>query len=98
MRRRVWRSISVHCLFLISADLRLFSRAGRDDTDDFFATIVLPIHMNNQQHGVDSRFNASRANRMPALFLRFPIKTVPNEAVFVLESQRRQLKRYSIVF
>jgi len=28
----------------------LFSRSGRDDADDFFATMVLPIYVNDQQH------------------------------------------------
>ena len=40
----------------------LFSQAGRDDTDDFFAKIVLPIHMNNQQHSVPTWLDLSQAN------------------------------------
>lgn len=29
----------------------LFSRAGRDDADDFFAISLLPINVNYKQHG-----------------------------------------------
>ena len=76
----------------------LFSRAGRDDADDFFATIVLPIHVNNQEHGSSPGFNLSCADGMPALFFRPAIDAVRvDEAAFVLEHQRRQLKRDSIV-
>jgi hypothetical protein len=77
----------------------LFSRAGRDDPDDFFATIVLPVHMNNQQHGSGPGFNPNCANRMPALFFRLAVDAVRlDEAAFVLEHQRRQFKRDSVVF
>jgi len=43
-------SASVHCLFRISSDVTLFSRAGRDavcgpfrDADDFFAMVGVPM-------------------------------------------------------
>jgi hypothetical protein len=76
----------------------LLSRAGRDDADDFFATIVLPLRVNYQQHGTSPGFYPGCANRMPALFLRPAAGAVRvYEAAFVLKHQRRQLKRDSIV-
>lgn len=48
-RRSACLSFSVHFLFLISSDLMVFSPAGRDDTDDFFILIVLPIYVDNQE-------------------------------------------------
>ena len=62
----------------------LFSRAGRDDADGFFATIVLPVNVNNQQHDASSVFYLSCANRMPALFFRLALDAVSiDEAAFV---------------
>jgi hypothetical protein len=76
----------------------LLSRAGRDDADDFFATIVLPVCVNNQQHGASPGLYPGCANRMPALFLRPAVGAVRvYEAAFVLKHQCRQLKRDSIV-
>jgi hypothetical protein len=75
----------------------LFSRAGRDDADNFFAKIVLPVDVNNQQHGPSPAFNLSCANRMPALLLRLAIDAVrADQAALVLERQRRQFKRNSV--
>jgi len=64
----------------------LFSRAGRDDADDFVAKVVLPVYVYNQQQGASPGFDLSCANRMPAFFFRLAIDAVAvNEAVFVLE-------------
>jgi len=64
----------------------LFGRAGRDDADDFFATIILPIHVNNQQNGSSAGFYLNCANRMPALFFRLALDAVRvDDATFVLE-------------
>jgi hypothetical protein len=37
-------------------DIDLLSRAGRDNTDDFTAIVVLPIQMNHQQHCASASF------------------------------------------
>src|ERR1035438_9509469 len=99
IRRRVWRSRSVHFLLLISSDLMFFSRAGRDDADGFFAMTVLPVRMDNEQHDTGSRFNPSCTQRMPALFLCIPIDAVRiDQATFVIEGQRGYLKGDSVMF
>src|SRR5262249_39091333 len=45
IRRRAWRSLSVHRLLLISSDLML-SAARAEMMDDFFAMIALSVRMN----------------------------------------------------
>jgi hypothetical protein len=78
----------------------LFRRAGRDavccpfrDAGDFFATTVLPIHVNNQQNGSSPGVNPSCADGMPALFFRFAVDAVrADEATLVVEHRRRQFK------
>jgi hypothetical protein len=77
----------------------LFSRAGRDDADDFFATIVLPVHVNNQQYCASPRFNLSCTYRMPALFFRLAVDAVRiDQAAFVLKHQRRQFEEIPSCF
>src|ERR1035438_1145856 len=49
--------------------------------------------MDNEQHGTGLRFNLNRTQRMPALFFCIPIDAVRiDQATFVLEGQRSQLK------
>ncbi len=91
-RRSVRRSFSVHCLFLISSDFMLFSPAGRDDADDFFAIDVLPISVDNQQNGRSLRLEANFPEGMPPLFSRFVDAMRADETVFVFEDERRQLE------
>src|SRR5258708_8966066 len=71
MRLSVRRSFSVHRLFLISSDFMLFSPAGRDDADDFFAMTVLPICMYNQQHRNRIGLDVSGPDRMPTRLSSF---------------------------
>ena len=49
----------------------LFSPAGRDDADDFFAIDVLPIGVDNQQDGRSLRLEANFPKGVPPLFSRF---------------------------
>jgi hypothetical protein len=39
----------------------VFSRAGRDGADDFFAIVVLTVRMNDEQNSASLGFNLSRA-------------------------------------
>ena len=99
MRLAARRSPSVHCLFLISSDFMFFSRTGRDDPDDFFAMIVLPIRVNDQQHRSRAGRNSSRAECMPSFLPRPAVYAVcTDEAVFVFKDERGQFKRDSFVF
>jgi hypothetical protein len=43
----------------------LFSRAGRNDADNFFAILFLPVNVHNKQHGNTSKLIPNRANRVP---------------------------------
>jgi hypothetical protein len=71
----------------------LFSRAGRDDADDFFATNVLPLHVNNQQHSASAGLYQCRANRMPSLLHGLVVDALRvDQAALVLKDQRRQFK------
>jgi hypothetical protein len=63
----------------------LFSPAGRDDADDFFAMIVLPVCVNNQQHDSGIGLNLSRADCVPAWFSRFVYAVQAHEAAAVFE-------------
>jgi len=45
----------------------LFSRAGRDDADDFFAISLLPKNVNHKQHGNTSCLILNRADCVPTL-------------------------------
>jgi hypothetical protein len=57
------RSDSVHFLFLISSDVTLVSLARRDDADDFFAMLTLPVCVDYQRHDEDLGLNRCRPNR-----------------------------------
>jgi hypothetical protein len=60
--------------------------------------MVLSVRVNNDQDGRGLRFNLSRAERMPALFIGFGVDAVGiDKAALVLEDQRRQFKRDSVV-
>jgi hypothetical protein len=64
----------------------LVSPAGRDDTDDFFAIIVLSVRVNDHQHESDRGLNANRSNCMPALFTGLVIDAIlSEEATFVFK-------------
>jgi hypothetical protein len=54
----------------------LVGLSGRDDADDFFAMLRLPICVDNQQHGSGIGFQPNRSERMPALFSRFAVDAV----------------------
>src|SRR5438067_2181390 len=71
IRRTASRSDSVHFLFLISSDVTLVSFARRDDADDFFAMLTLPVCVNNQQHDGGLGLDRCRPDRVPALFSSF---------------------------
>src|SRR5579871_472837 len=58
-------SLSVHCLFLISSDVMLFSLTGGDDADDFFAMAILSIGVHHQQHNDGTELDGAEC--MPAL-------------------------------
>src|SRR3981081_3746838 len=68
MRRRACRSLLLQFLFLISSDLMLFSRAGRNDSDEFFAIMILPVHINNQQYYAKTAFDLVACQRYSFLF------------------------------
>jgi len=70
----------------------LFSPARRDDADDFFATAILPICVNNQQHDGAFRLNPCLANCVPSLLPGFVHAVRTDEAAFIFEDQRRQLE------
>jgi hypothetical protein len=70
----------------------LFSRAGRDDADDFFAMTVLPICVHYQEHGGNLGLHLSRANRMPPLFPYFVHMVQAHETALVFEDQCRHFE------
>ena len=90
--RSTRRSFSVHRLFLISSDFMLFRPTGRDDADDFFATIVLSVCVNNQQHYGGLSLNTHRADCVPASLSCFVYAVRTNKAALVIEDQGRQLE------
>jgi hypothetical protein len=76
----------------------LFSRAGRDDADNFFAIVFLPINVNHQQHGSSSEFIPNRADCVPALLSGYSIDTIwSDQASLVLEHESGQLEGDSAV-
>ncbi len=49
--------------------------------------------MHNEQEGAALRLDPRRADGVPTLFRRFAVDAVRiNEAIFILEDQRRQFK------
>jgi hypothetical protein len=55
----------------------LTSRAGRDDTDDFFAIFTtLPIDVNDEQQSPGPSLNARGADSLPALLSCFAIDAI----------------------
>src|ERR1700722_2074659 len=54
----VRRSLSLNFLFLISSDVMLFRRAGRDNADDFFSMMVLSVNVYYQQHDMAPGLNS----------------------------------------
>ena len=70
----------------------LFSPAGRDDADDFFAIGLLPIGVDNQQDSCSPGREANSPEGVPALFSRFVDAVGADEAVVVFEDERRQLE------
>jgi hypothetical protein len=70
----------------------LFSPAGRDNTDDFFAIPVLPVCVNNEQHDGGRGLNRHGAESMPARFSRLVDAVQADQTVIVFEYQSRQLE------
>ena len=69
----------------------VFSFAGRDDADDFFAIAVLPLCM-HERHSNDFSFDASRADRVPTLLAGFIDPVPDDEAVQVFEHECGQFE------
>jgi len=69
----------------------LTSFTRRDDTDDFFAMIVLSIYMNNEQQQL-VRLGTYSADSVPPLFSGFVRAVLNDETTLILEGQCCQLE------
>jgi hypothetical protein len=66
-----------------------FSRAGRNDADDFFAIMFLPAHVQHKQHSNNSHLVPNLANHVPTYLSCCRIDGVPDDqAKLVLEDER----------
>jgi len=76
----------------MSPDLTLLGFSRGDDTDDFFAMFMLPVHVRNyQQDGGTCRVAPYEGD--PPLLAGVLIDLIDvNEAAFVIEDQRGQFK------
>jgi hypothetical protein len=72
----------------------LFSRAGRDDADSFFAIMSLPVDVHHKRHGNNFQLVPNRANRVPMYLACCGIDAVrDDQAQLVLEDESGQLER-----
>jgi len=68
------------------------SLAGRDDADDFFAIIVLPVRVHYQENRWSRPCDMRHSKRMPAL-LSAPVNAIQvDKTEIILKGQRCQLE------
>lgn len=68
----------------------LFSAAGRDDPDDFFAIVILPVRVHHHQYRAAARLNSNGSERMPALLPVIVNSIHAHQAIGIFENKRRQ--------
>ncbi len=67
----------------------LTSFTGRDDTDDFFAIVVLSVRVNNEQHGVSLSFDMNGSNRVPSLLATLVDPVRISQTSLIVKDQSR---------
>jgi hypothetical protein len=72
--------------------LILASPAGRDNTDDLFTILLLPVCMNYEQNVSGPRLNRDSAECVPMLLAGLIHAVQTDEPPLVLKDQRRQLE------
>ena len=65
------------------------SFTGRDDADDFFAIVVLPVRVNDKQHGSFLNPCLDSPDRMPSLLATLIVPVRINQTSFIIKDQGR---------